>query len=82
MRRAVSNVRGAIADVLLGAEAFHQRAVDSTMIALDGTSDKSRLGANAILGTSLAVARAAAADAGAPFTVTSAGSTPTCCPSR
>jgi enolase len=67
VRRAVANVTGEIADALLGAEAYDQRGVDLTLIDLDGTSDKSRLGANAILGTSLAVARAAAADAGAPL---------------
>jgi enolase len=65
--KAVTNVNGEIADALLGAEAYDQRAVDLTMIDLDGTSDKSRLGANAIVGTSLAVARAAAFDAGAPL---------------
>ena len=67
VRKAVTNVNGEIADALLGAEAYDQRAVDLTMIDLDGTSDKSRLGANAIVGTSLAVARAAAFDAGAPL---------------
>jgi len=67
VRKAVTNVNGEIADALLGAEAYDQRAVDLTMIDLDGTSDKSRLGANAIVGTSLAVARAAALDAGAPL---------------
>ena len=64
---AVSNVGGEIADALLGTEAYDQRAVDVALIALDGTRDKSRLGANAIVGTSLAVARAAACDAGAPL---------------
>jgi enolase len=67
VRRAVTNVTGEIADALLGAEAYDQRAVDLTLIDLDGTSDKSRLGANAVVGTSLAVARAAAADAKAPL---------------
>ena len=48
VRRAVANVTGEIADALLGAEAYDQRGVDLTLIDLDGTSDKSRLGANAI----------------------------------
>ncbi|HYM50333.1 MAG TPA: phosphopyruvate hydratase [Candidatus Limnocylindrales bacterium] len=59
--RAISNVRGEIAGALLGRDALDQRAVDETLIARDGTANKSRLGANAILGASLAVARAAAA---------------------
>ncbi len=67
VRKAVGHVNGEIADALLGAEAYDQRAVDLTLIDLDGTSDKSRLGANAVIGTSLAVARAAARDAGAPL---------------
>ena len=67
VRRAVANVSGEIADALLGLEAYDQRAVDLALIDLDGTSDKSRLGANAIVGTSLAVARAAASDARAPL---------------
>jgi enolase len=67
VRKAVGHVNGEIADALLGAEAYDQRAVDLTLIDLDGTSDKSRLGANAIVGTSLAVARAAASDAEAPL---------------
>jgi enolase len=67
VRKAVGHVNGEIADALLGFEAYDQRAVDLTLIDLDGTSDKSRLGANAVIGTSLAVARAAARDAGAPL---------------
>jgi enolase len=67
VRKAVGHVNGEIADALLGAEAYDQRAVDLTLIDLDGTSDKSRLGANSIVGTSLAVARAAASDAEAPL---------------
>ena len=65
--QAVANVAGEIADRLRGMEAYDQRAADLAMIDLDGTPDKSRLGANAILGTSLAVARAAASDAVAPL---------------
>ena len=58
--RAVDHVGGEIANALIGFEALDQRAVDLAMIDLDGTDTKSRLGANAILGVSLAVAKAAA----------------------
>ena len=61
VRTAVDNVNGPIAGVLLGMDARDQRAIDLAMIELDGTPNKSRLGANAILGVSLATARAAAA---------------------
>ena len=64
---AVDNVNGPIAGVLLGMDAQDQRAIDMAMIELDGTPNKSRLGANAILGVSLATARAAAAAAGLPL---------------
>lgn len=57
---AVANVNDIIAPELVGMNAFDQHAVDSLMIALDGTPDKSRLGANAILGVSIAVAKAVA----------------------
>jgi enolase len=57
---AVDNVNEEIADALLGMDALDQAAVDAAMIELDGTPNKGKLGANAILGTSLAVARAAA----------------------
>lgn len=57
---AVANVNDIIAPELVGMDAFDQHAVDSLMIALDGTPDKSRLGANAILGVSIAVAKAVA----------------------
>ncbi|MFZ5793457.1 MAG: phosphopyruvate hydratase [Sphingomonas sp.] len=57
---AVQAVNGEIADAVLGFEAEDQREIDHTMIELDGTENKSRLGANAILGVSLAVAKAAA----------------------
>jgi enolase len=60
VRQAVENVNGEIADALLGWDASEQKAIDEMMIELDGTPNKSRLGANAILGTSLAVAKAAA----------------------
>src|SRR5437764_499539 len=57
---AVDNVNGEIRDAVEGLEALDQRAVDDELISLDGTDDKGRLGANAILGTSLATAKAAA----------------------
>jgi len=56
----VASVNGEIADVLAGWEALDQRGVDAQLVALDGTDNKGRLGANAVLGVSLAVARAAA----------------------
>ena len=65
--RAVGHVDGEIADALIGLDADDQRGIDRTLIALDGTPNKARLGANAILGASLAVAKAAAADAGMPL---------------
>jgi enolase len=65
--RAVANVNGEIAGAVVGLDADDQRVLDEALIALDGTPTKSRLGANAILGCSLAVARAAAADAGVPL---------------
>jgi enolase 1/2/3 len=65
--KAVSHVNGEIAAALDGARAPEQGAIDRTMIELDGTPNKGRLGANAILGVSLAVAKAAAADAGDPL---------------
>ncbi|MGZ4360612.1 MAG: phosphopyruvate hydratase [Gaiellaceae bacterium] len=62
--KAVGAVNGEIARALVGAEAGDQRALDRSLIELDGTPNKGRLGANAILGASLAVAKAAAAEAG------------------
>ena len=61
---AVHNVNTEIAEALLGADALDQAAIDRTLIELDGTPNKSRLGANAILGVSLACAKAAAASLG------------------
>ena len=58
--KAVENVNGEIAENLLGMEASEQKEIDEFLIALDGTKNKSRLGANAMLGVSLAVAKAAA----------------------
>ncbi len=60
VQKAVANVNGPIAEALIGMNALDQIKIDETMIALDGTETKSRLGANAILGVSLAVAKAAA----------------------
>src|SRR3954453_17853064 len=60
-------VNGEIAKALTGARAAEQSALDRTMIELDGTPNKGRLGANAILGVSMAIAKAAASDAGQPL---------------
>ncbi|QCG93630.1 phosphopyruvate hydratase [Azospirillum sp. TSA2s] len=65
--KAVQSVNGELAKALIGMDAADQRVLDMTMIEIDGTENKSRLGANAILGVSLAVARAAAEDAGLPL---------------
>jgi enolase len=65
--RAVDNVTREIAPTLKGMDPEDQRAIDSKLIELDGTDNKGRLGANAVLGVSLAVAKAAAADAGVPL---------------
>lgn len=65
--KAVENVNNDIADALIGFDAIEQKAIDMTMIELDGTPNKSKLGANAVLGTSLAVAKAAAASLGLPL---------------
>ena len=65
--KAVANVSTSIAPKLLGMDACDQAGVDKKMIALDGTATKGRLGANAILGVSLAVARAAATECGLPL---------------
>ena len=65
--RAVENVNSEIADCVIGLEALEQIGVDGAMIELDGTPNKSRLGANAILGVSMAVARAAAVESQLPF---------------
>ncbi len=65
--RAIENVNGEIAAAAIGLDADDQRALDNRLIALDGTDGKTRLGANAILGVSMAAVRAAAADAGEPL---------------
>ena len=64
---AISNIEKEIAPKLIGSDPFNQRAVDEAMLALDGTPNKSKLGANAILGVSLAVAKAAANSKGENF---------------
>ena len=65
--KAVQNVNGEIAEAVAGADALDQKALDRALIDLDGTPNKSRLGANAILGVSLAAARAAAVEEGQPL---------------
>lgn len=65
--QAVDNVNEAIAEELLGMDALDQRAIDQAMIDLDGTANKGKLGANAILGVSLAVAKAAAESSELPL---------------
>lgn len=65
--KAVANVNDVIAPALVGIDALQQRAIDKMMIAMDGTKTKSKLGANAILGVSLAVAKAAAEYLGMPL---------------
>ena len=65
--KAVENVNTLIAEELVGMEALDQRAVDEAMITLDGTPNKAKLGANAILGASLATAKAAAESVGLPL---------------
>ena len=65
--KAVGNVNGEIAEAIAGADALDQSALDRSLIELDGTPNKSRLGANAILGVSLAAARAAAAEENQPL---------------
>lgn len=67
VRKAVANVQRVLAPKLLGMEASSQAEIDTAMIALDGTPTKGKLGANAILGVSLAVAKAAAEEAGMPL---------------
>ena len=65
--QAVGNVNGEIAEALRGRDAADQESLDRALIDLDGTPNKGRLGANAILGASLAAAKAAAAEAGKPL---------------
>ena len=65
--KAVDHVNGDIADTLIGWDAVEQKMIDQLLLDLDGTPNKSKLGANAILGTSLAVAKAAANALGLPL---------------
>ncbi len=65
--KAVEHVNGEIANAVEGLEALDQRALDAALVDLDGTPNKARLGANAILGVSLAVAHAASDEVGLPF---------------
>ncbi|EDP61476.1 hypothetical protein BAL199_22137 [alpha proteobacterium BAL199] len=76
VRNAVAAVTGPIADVLLGRPVIEQEALDRDLIACDGTPDKSRLGANAIVATSMALAHAAAAVRGLPLWRHLAGDNP------
>src|SRR5262245_7496648 len=76
VRRAVTNVVEAIAPAVQGRDARDQRGLDQAMIDLDGTPNKGRLGANALLGVSLAAARAAAQQTRRPLYAHVAGATP------
>ncbi|NJK37608.1 MAG: phosphopyruvate hydratase [Oscillatoriales cyanobacterium RM2_1_1] len=67
VQKAVANVKDAIASALKGMDAMDQTAIDHKMLEVDGTENKTNLGANAILGVSMAVARAAAASQGKPL---------------
>jgi enolase len=67
VQKAVANVNGRIAETLIGTDAGDQKAVDQAMLDLDGTANKKELGANAVLGVSLANSKAAAAAAGLPL---------------
>jgi enolase len=67
VQTAVENVNGEIADALIGWDALEQKAIDEMLIELDGTPNKSKFGANAILGASLAIAKAAASALSLPL---------------
>ena len=67
VQKAIDSVNGDLFDALSGLDAEDQAAIDETMMLVDGTRNKSRLGANAILGVSLAVAKAAAVEADLPL---------------
>ena len=67
VRRAVENVNGPIAEAVVGRDATDQRGLDTFLVELDGTDDRSNLGANAVLGVSLAAAKAAAQSVGLPL---------------
>ena len=70
VEKAVANVNGEIAAAIAGEDADDQAAIDRALIALDGTANKARLGANAILGVSLATAKATARSSGSTVTAT------------
>ena len=80
VEKAVDNVNDVIAPEIIGFDAADQRGLDQLMIELDGTPNKGKLGANAILGVSLAAAQASAESAGLDLSSTSAAPTPTSCP--
>ena len=80
--KAVAAVNGEIAEAVVGLDAEDQRRLDHELIALDGSLNKSRLGANAILGVSLATAKAAAAARGLPLYRYVGGASATSCRSR
>jgi enolase len=80
--KAVANVNTVIAPKLIGADPAHQAEIDALMIDLDGTPNKATLGANAILGVSMAVARAPPTPQGCPSTPISAAQEPPACPCR
>ena len=80
VEKAVANVNDIIAPEVIGFDASDQRGLDRLMIGLDGTPNKGKLGANAILGVSLAAAQASAESPGSTCTSTSAAPTPTSCP--
>ena len=67
VRKAIAGISGELSQAVIGMDASNQRAIDEKMIALDGTPNKARLGANALLGISLATARAAAQDSAEPL---------------
>jgi enolase len=77
---AVENIESILGPELAGMDASNQRLIDATMIAIDGTENKSRLGANAILAVSMACARASAAALKLPLYRYQAESTPACSP--
>jgi enolase len=79
---AVAAVNGELAENLVGFDATEQEAIDAAMIEIDGTENKGRLGANAILGVSLAVAKAAADYTAQPLYRYVGGPRPMSCPCR
>ena len=80
--KAVQQVNGEISQALVGMDAFAQAEIDAALIRLDGTDNKSRLGANSMLGASLAVAKAAAAHTDCRSMPIWAAQTPVLCPFR